>query len=81
MSIIKTDCVVSEDGQLILRNLPFKKGKKLEIIIYDDSSNEMISKWKKEYLHKISTTSVWTQEQVSLIENAGKDINKWQIPG
>ncbi len=40
MSIIKTDRVVTKDGQLTIFNLLFRKGKKLDIIIYEDEQNK-----------------------------------------
>ena len=77
MSILKTNYKVTQNGQLTLEGLPFKTGEKLKIVIYGENNE---AKWKEIYLKKILSTSVWSEEQILLIENAGKDLNKWQIP-
>ncbi len=81
MQAYKTIYILTHDGELVLRDLPFSKGKKLEVIVIEQSEGETIRKsWREIYLEKILSTSVWSDEVVQHFERAGKELNKWNIP-
>ena len=80
MITIKTDYIVTSDGELTLRNLPFKKGKNLIIIIQENNDAKIVKNWRENYLKKIFSVSTWSEEDIIEIEKARQEINQWQIP-
>jgi len=80
MITVKTDYIVTSDGELTIRNLPFKKGKNLIITIQENNDAKIVKKWRENYLKKIFSVSTWSEEDIIEIEKARQEINQWQIP-
>lgn len=80
MITFKTDYVVIADGELSLKNLPFKKGKNLVITVQERNDFKIAKKWRENYLKRILSISAWSEEDILEIEMARQEINKWQIP-
>ena len=80
MITVKKDYIVTSDGELTLRNLPFKKGKNLIITIQENNDFKIVKKWRENYLKKIFSVSTWSEEDITEIEKARQEINTWQIP-
>ena len=80
MITVKKDYIVTSDGELTIRNLPFKKGKNLIIIIQENNDAKIVKKWRENYLKKIFSVSTWSEEDIIEIEKARQEINTWQIP-
>ena len=80
MITVKKDYIVTSDGELTLRNLPFKKGKNLIIIIQENNDAKIVKNWRENYLKKIFSVSTWSEEDIIEIEKARQEINQWQIP-
>ena len=76
----KTDYIVTSDGELSIKNLPFKKGKNLIIIIQENNEAKIVKKWRENYLKKIFSISTWSEEDITEIEKARQEIKQWQIP-
>ena len=80
MITFKTDYIVTSDGELTIRNLSFKKGKNLIIIIQENNEAKIVKKWRENYLKKIFSISTWSEEDITEIEKARQEIKQWQIP-
>ena len=80
MITFKTDYIVTSDGELSIKNLPFKKGKNLIIIIQENNEAKIVKKWRENYLKKIFSISTWSEEDITEIEKARQEIKQWQIP-
>jgi hypothetical protein len=63
---------VHKKGCLELRNLPFKVGTKLELII---SKKEKV----KNLQNLISNDHIWSEEDIKAVERGREIINQWKI--
>ncbi len=81
MQAYKTCYTVIQDGELVLRDIPFSKGKKLEVIVIEElKEGGTLKNWREIYFEKILSTSVWSEEVTRRVEQAGKELNQWNIP-
>ncbi len=78
MRAYRTHYKIAQDGEIALHDLPFAKGKKLEVILIEEP--EGLKNWQEKYLEKILSTSVWSDETAQMVEQAGKELNQWNIP-
>jgi len=63
---------IQENGNLILKNLPFKKGTKLEVLISrKDRMNDLQD--------LITNDHVWSQEDIEAVGRGREIINQWKI--
>ena len=63
---------VNKKGYLELKNLPFKVGTKLEVIISKRDS-------RKNFQNLISNDHVWTEEDIKAVYRGREIINQWKI--
>lgn len=63
---------IGKDGHLDIRNLPFREGTRIEVVISE--------KQKKPGLQKlIQNDHVWTDEDVRAVEKGREIINQWKL--
>ena len=78
--------VTLQDLLPIIRQLPKTEREELksfllqEELISQKTGGEKSEEWRKEYLAKIQSNSVWSDEVTDRIEEAGKELNRWNIP-
>lgn len=78
METYKIIYTLPKKGEIVLQNLPFSQGTEVEITVRP-KSKETLESWQREYLQRILSTSVWSEEDIQRIERAQKDWNQWQI--
>jgi hypothetical protein len=81
MELYKVTYVLGRQGEILLQNVPFPQGAKVEIVVSKASEEkDNVESWRQEYLKRILSSSVWSEEDIQRIEEAQKDWNQWQIP-
>ncbi len=68
----KLQAKIYKRGYLELKNLPFKEGTQIEIIISK-------KKRKKNLQKLICNDHVWTEEDIKAVERGREIINQWKI--
>jgi predicted DNA-binding antitoxin AbrB/MazE fold protein len=68
----KLQAKIDKRGYLELRNLPFKEGTQIEIIISK-------KKKKKDLQKLICNDHVWTEQDIEAVEHGREIINQWKI--
>ena len=68
----KLQTKIYKSGYLELRDLPFKEGTQIEIIISK-------KKRKKNLQKLICNNHVWTEEDIKAVERGREIINQWKI--
>jgi len=77
--------VTLQDLLPIIRRLPKTEREKLKLfllqeeLIFQKAGEEKSDKWRQEYLAKIQSNSVWSDDVINRIEEAGKELNRWTL--
>lgn len=78
--------VTLQDLLPMIRRLPKTEREKLKLFLLQEelisqkADEEKSDKWRQEYLAKIQSNSVWSDDVINRIEEAGKELNRWNIP-
>lgn len=68
----KISTKIGKDGDLVIKNLPFKEGTRINVVI-----SKSIKKTGLQRL--IENDHVWSDEDVKAVENGREIINQWKI--
>jgi hypothetical protein len=68
----KLNATIHKSGYLELRNLPFKEGTKIEVIISEKRRNKNLQ-------NLMLNDHVWSEEDIRNIEEGREIINQWKI--
>lgn len=68
----KLDIRIHKKGYIELKNLPFKKGDEIEVIIFKKKRAKILDKL-------ISNKHVWSLKDIMAVEKGRKIINQWNI--
>lgn len=63
---------IQKNGYLVLNNLPFKEGTKLEVII---SRKDRMSNLQR----LVSNDHVWSEEDIEAVDRGRAIVNSWKI--
>ena len=66
----------------MIRQLPEIERRKLrqlleEEVISQEAIKDKLDNWRKKYIAKIQSNSIWSDDMVSRIEQAGKELNQF----
>ena len=68
----KISTTIGKDGDLVVKNLPFKEGTRIDVII-----SKSIKKTGLQRL--IENDHVWSDEDIKAVEKGREIINQWKI--
>jgi len=68
-----------------IQQLPEIEREKLRQLLEQESRKQETSdaksdSWRQKYLAKIQSNSTWSDDTINRIEQAGKELNLWNIP-
>jgi len=68
----KLHTIIGKSGSLEIKDLPFAKGTRIEVIISG-------KKKEKKLNNLINNTHVWTEEDIKAVEQGREIINQWKM--
>ncbi len=63
---------MGKDGHLVIKNLPFREGTRIEVIISEKEKEHRLQRL-------IQNDHVWSEEDVKAVERGREIINQWKI--
>jgi hypothetical protein len=76
--------VTLQDLLPMIQRLPEIEREQLRQLLEKESSSQEIiedksSSWRQQYLARIQSNSIWSDDIINRIEQAGKELNRWNI--
>lgn len=68
----KISTAIGKDGNLVLKNLPFQEGTRIDILISTPDAKTGIERL-------IENDHVWTQEDIEAVQRGREIINQWKL--
>jgi hypothetical protein len=77
--------ITLQDLLPMIRRLPGIEREKLRQLlekesIFQETIEAKLDSWRQKYIAKIQSNSTWSDDIINRIEEAGKELNQWNIP-
>jgi len=77
--------ITLQDLLPMIRRLPEIEREKLRQLLEKESISQetiedKLDSWRQKYIAKIQSNSTWSDDIINRIEEAGKELNQWNMP-